>query len=27
MTFPPGWSGTWQVHAPLRKLYCEFKPE
>lgn len=26
MTFPPGWTGTWQVHAPLRKLYCEFKP-
>lgn len=27
MTFPPGWSGTWQVHSPLRKHYCEFKPE
>lgn len=27
MTFPPGWTGEWQVHTPLRKLYCEFKPE
>lgn len=27
MTFPPDWSGEWQVHAPLRKLYCEFRPE
>jgi uncharacterized cupin superfamily protein len=27
MTFPPGWTGEWQVHAPLRKLYCEFRPE
>lgn len=27
MTFPPGWEGEWHVHAPLRKLYCEFKPE
>lgn len=26
MTFPPGWTGEWQVHSPLRKLYCEFKP-
>ena len=26
MTFPPGWTGEWQVHEPLRKLYCEFKP-
>ncbi|HAX25799.1 MAG TPA: hypothetical protein DEU95_09270 [Chloroflexi bacterium] len=27
MTFPPGWAGEWHVHEPLRKLYCEFKPE
>jgi uncharacterized protein len=27
MTFPPGWTGEWNVHEPLRKLYCEFKPE
>jgi len=27
MTFPPGWSGEWRVHEPLRKLYCEFKGE
>lgn len=27
MTFPPGWQGEWVVHEPLRKLYCEFKPE
>jgi uncharacterized protein len=27
MTFPQGWSGTWHVHTPLRKLYCEFKGE
>jgi uncharacterized cupin superfamily protein len=27
MTFPPGWTGEWHVHAPLRKLYCEFRPE
>jgi hypothetical protein len=26
MTFPPGWSGEWQIHTPLRKVYCEFKP-
>lgn len=26
MTFPPGWTGEWHVHAPIRKLYCEFKP-
>jgi uncharacterized cupin superfamily protein len=25
MTFPPGWTGEWHVHEPLRKLYCEFK--
>lgn len=27
MTFPAGWTGEWQVHAPLRKLYCEFKAD
>lgn len=27
MTFPPGWTGEWNVHEPLRKLYCEFKSE
>lgn len=27
MTFPPGWTGEWHVHEPLRKLYCEFKAE
>lgn len=27
MTFPPGWTGEWHVHQPLRKLYCEFKSE
>lgn len=27
MTFPPGWTGEWQVHEPLRKLYAEFKAE
>ena len=26
MTFPQGWRGTWNVHTPLRKLYCDFKP-
>jgi uncharacterized cupin superfamily protein len=25
MTFPPGWSGIWDVRAPLRKIFCGFK--
>jgi uncharacterized protein len=25
MTFPTGWSGEWNVRAPLRKVYCTFK--
>lgn len=25
MTFPPGWSGIWHVHAPLRKIFCGFQ--
>jgi uncharacterized protein len=26
-TFPPGWTGEWNVHQTLRKLYCTFKAE
>ena len=25
MTFPPGWSGEWRVHEPLRKIFCGFQ--
>lgn len=25
MTFPPGWSGIWDVRAPLRKIFCGFE--
>lgn len=24
-TFPPEWTGEWQIEEPVRKLYCEFK--
>lgn len=24
-TFPPGWSGEWRIHEPLRKLFCGFQ--
>jgi uncharacterized cupin superfamily protein len=27
MTFPQGWTGTWELHSTLRKIYCEFKGE
>ena len=25
MTFPPGWSGVWAVHVPMRKIFCGFE--
>jgi uncharacterized cupin superfamily protein len=25
MTFPPGWSGIWDVRSPLRKIFCGFE--
>jgi uncharacterized cupin superfamily protein len=24
-TFPPGWSGVWELDTPMRKLYCTFE--
>lgn len=23
-TFPPGWTGVWEIATPMRKLYCTF---
>ncbi len=22
--FPEGWNGTWEIHEPIRKVYCIF---
>ena len=24
-TFPPGWTGIWELATPMRKLYCTFE--
>lgn len=24
-TFPPGWTGIWELETPVRKLYCTFE--
>ena len=24
-TFPPGWTGVWELETPMRKVYCTFE--